>query len=108
MNLNTAWFVMLAFTLAVYAVLMGSGPGQDPGPLRAQYLALDDAKGIAEIDHERVHDTAAVMLDGPEDNLAGLIVAWYAAHLRGGGDPDPIAEQLGAEIRAEDGYDGLE
>lgn len=49
----------------------------------------------------------ALMLAGPEDNVAGLIVAWYAAHLRDGGAPDPVAEQLGAEVRAEDGYGGL-
>jgi hypothetical protein len=49
----------------------------------------------------------AVLIDGPEDNVAGLIVDWYAEHLRRGGDPDPVAEQLGAEVRAEDGYGDL-
>jgi hypothetical protein len=50
----------------------------------------------------------AVMHAGPEDNVAGLIVAWYARHLADGGEPDPVAEQLGAEVRAEDGYQGVE
>lgn len=51
---------------------------------------------------------AAVMLEGPEDNVGALIVAWYAEHLHHGGEPDPVAEQLGAEVRAEDGYEGLQ
>jgi len=38
----------------------------------------------------------------PEDALAGLIVQWYEAHLADGGDPDPIAEDLKAEVGAED------
>ena len=73
--------------LAVYAVLMGSelplplagegrGEGQRPAqsasPLRAQYLALDDAKGIAEIEHEHVQETAAVMLDGLRRDLLAI------------------------------------
>lgn len=58
--------------LAVYAVLMGSGHAEAAGPLRAQYLALDDAKGIAEIEHEHVHDTAAVMLDGLRRDLMAI------------------------------------
>lgn len=40
--------------------------------------------------------------NGPEDNVAGLIVNWYAAHRANGGNPDPVAEDLLAEVRAED------
>ncbi|WP_431256618.1 RecB family exonuclease [Roseateles chitinivorans] len=66
--------------LAVYAVLMGFGPSHDAhGKLRAQYLALDDSKGIAEIEHEDVEETATVMLDGLRQDL-------MAIH---GGDPLP-------------------
>jgi len=50
----------------------------------------------------------ARLTDGPEDNLGALIAAWYAQHLRDGGPPDPVAETISAEVRAEDGYDGLQ
>lgn len=43
---------------------------------------------------------------GDEDNTAGLIVAWYGEHLAAGGDTDPVAEDLLAEIRAEDAFGG--
>jgi ATP-dependent helicase/nuclease subunit B len=76
--------------LTVYALLMGSAPtglppplagagggegqrpGPSPSPLRAQYLALDDARGIAEIEHEHVEETAAVMLDGLRRDLLAI------------------------------------
>lgn len=44
----------------------------------------------------------AYLRDQTEDNVAGLIVAWYAEHRKAGGEPDPVEEQLIAEIRAED------
>lgn len=44
----------------------------------------------------------AILRDGPEDNVAGLVVRWYEAHLEAGGEADPIAEDLLAEVRAED------
>jgi len=56
--------------LAVYAVLMGTGNTTDT--LRAEYVALDDAKGIAEIEHEDVGTTAAVMLDGLRQDLLAI------------------------------------
>lgn len=40
--------------------------------------------------------------DAPEDNVAGLIINWYAAHRQNGGQLDPVAEDLLAEVRAED------
>lgn len=43
-----------------------------------------------------------LLRDGPEDNVAALIVGWYAAHRQAGGAADPVAEDLLAEIRAED------
>jgi len=50
----------------------------------------------------------AVLRDGPESNVAGLIVRWYAHHLAEGGEPDPVAEQLAAEVRAERGFGGYD
>ena len=40
--------------------------------------------------------------ESQEDNVAGLIVKWYAAHLAGGGETDPVAEELAAQVAAED------
>ena len=37
-----------------------------------------------------------------EDALAALITTWYSAHRAAGGDADPVAEELLAEVRAED------
>lgn len=48
----------------------------------------------------------ALFRDGPEDNVAGLIIAWYQQHLAHGGAPDPVAEDLLAEVRAEDRLGG--
>lgn len=43
-----------------------------------------------------------VLKDGPEDNVAGLIAAWYDEHRKHGGALDATAEDLLAEIKAED------
>lgn len=43
-----------------------------------------------------------IMRDGPEDNVAGLITAWYAHHREAGGETDLVAEQLMREVRRED------
>ena len=37
-----------------------------------------------------------------EDALASLITTWYNAHRAAGGDADPVAEELLAEVLAED------
>ncbi len=37
-----------------------------------------------------------------EDNVSELIVGWYAAARQAGEPPDPVAEELLAEVRAED------
>ena len=37
-----------------------------------------------------------------EDALASLITTWYSAHRAAGGDADPVAEDLLAEVLAED------
>jgi len=43
-----------------------------------------------------------LLRDGPEDNVSALLVAWYSAHRAAGGDTDPVAESLIAEVQAED------
>jgi hypothetical protein len=40
--------------------------------------------------------------DGPEDNLASLLSAWYHAHRAVGGKRDAVYEDLIAEVQAED------
>lgn len=54
--------------LAVYAALM-QGEG---AALAAQYLALDDAKGIAAVEHPEVERSAALLLDGLGGDLRAL------------------------------------
>lgn len=44
----------------------------------------------------------SIFREGPEDNISGLITAWYFTHLQSGGAPDPVQEDILAEIRAED------
>ena len=44
----------------------------------------------------------ATFTETDEDNVAGLIMAWYQAHIANGGDPDPVAEDLIAEAQIED------
>ena len=43
-----------------------------------------------------------LLREGPEDNVAGLLIGWYCAHLERGGAADPVAEDLLAEVQAED------
>lgn len=42
-----------------------------------------------------------ILKEGPEDNVCSLIVAWYQAHRQQGGPTDPVAEDLLAEVQAE-------
>ena len=42
-----------------------------------------------------------LLRDGPEDNLAGLLIGWYQAHRQRGGAADPVAEDLLGEVHAE-------
>jgi len=43
-----------------------------------------------------------LLRDGPEDNVAGLLIGWYCAHRERGGNADPVADDLLAEVQAED------
>lgn len=47
-----------------------------------------------------------VFRNAPEDNVADLIVHWYAEHLRQGGTRDPVQDDLVAEIASEDARGG--
>ena len=53
---------------------------------------------------ERSGIDAEVFLHGPQSNVAGLLVAWYAAHLRNGGQRDPVADQILIEAITEAQY----
>lgn len=46
--------------------------------------------------------TLAMFTEGPEDNVASLITAWYQAHRQNGGEPDAVADDLIAEVLAEE------
>ena len=39
--------------------------------------------------------------EASEDNVSELIYQWYREHLLRGGSPDPVQEQLWAEVQAE-------
>ena len=45
---------------------------------------------------------AGFFMGQPEDAMAALITTWYSAHRAAGGAADPVAEDLLAEVRAED------
>jgi len=48
----------------------------------------------------------ALLREQQEDTIAGLIINWYIEHRRHGGDPDPTAENIAAEVIAEDARGG--
>lgn len=54
--------------LAVYAALMRNAGV----PLQAQYLALDDSSGIVAVSHPEVEQSAALLLNGLEQDLLAL------------------------------------
>lgn len=54
--------------------------------------AICDASGI----------DPKVFWESHEDNMAGLIIEWYANHLKNDGEHDPVADDLIAEVIAED------
>lgn len=75
----------------------------------ALHLTRDSATGNVSFDWRPIEAICqassidlALFRDSPEDNVAGLLVAWYAAHRVQGGDPDSVAEELLLEIAIED------
>lgn len=72
-------------------------------------LARDPATGDVSFDTaviERIEAEsglpAGFFMGQHEDALASLITGWYSAHRAAGGAADPVAEDLIAEVRAED------
>lgn len=68
-----------------------------------------DADGAVSFDWTPIEHICAasgmpieLLRDGPEDNVGGLIMAWYRAHRDSGGPLDSVAEDLIAEAAAED------
>ena len=47
-----------------------------------------------------------VFMVSHENNVAGLIISWYQAHIANGGDPDATAEDLILEAKLEDQHGG--
>lgn len=58
----------------------------------APILAICEASGIE----------PELLRNGPEDNVGGLIVGWYAEHLARGGARDAVQDALIEEARLED------
>jgi hypothetical protein len=54
---------------------------------------------------ERICEASNISVDlfrhASEDNVSGLIVGWYQAHLDHGGEQDPVAEDLISEVEEE-------
>lgn len=76
-------------------------------------MARDSATGDVSFDWgpiERICEASNLALElftrGPEDNVAGLVTAFYQEHLARGGAPDPVQEDLIAEADAEDAHGG--
>lgn len=72
-------------------------------------LARDAATGDVSFDTaviERIERESSLppgfFMRQPEDALASLITTWYSQHLAAGGAIDPVADDLIAEVRAED------
>lgn len=72
-------------------------------------LSRDPVTGVVAFDLEpveRVCDANDIDVDSflTNDNIGALLSAWYQAHLASGGAPDPVQEQLLAEVEAEDEF----
>jgi hypothetical protein len=72
-------------------------------------LARDPVTGVVAFDLEpveRVCEANDIDADTflTDDNIGVLLNAWYQAHRTSGGAPDPVQEQLLAEVEAEDEF----
>lgn len=72
-----------------------------------------DSDGHVSFDWEPINTICAASNINPdvftsthEDNIGGLIMTWYRAHIANGGQSDPVAEDLIAETRFEDEHGG--
>lgn len=69
------------------------------GPLSFDWGPIEQICELSGID-------VALFRESPEDNIAALLVAWYAEHRQRGGAPDPVHEDLLAELAIEDKHGG--
>lgn len=72
-----------------------------------------DADGMVSFDWEPILEicTASnvdpeIMRSGPEDNVAGLIIAWYQASRSAGEPANAVADDLISEAQLEDQHGG--
>ena len=79
-----------------------------PAALKARWVRESRAAGMRLTDWivQRVEAASGLpkgfFTGQPEDALASLITAWYDRHIAAGGARDPVADDLIAEVRAED------
>ncbi len=66
----------------------------DNGDVSFRWEAVEQLCAYNQIDH-------AFLKRSHEDNVAGLITAWYAHHLQAGGARNAVADQLIAEAMQE-------
>lgn len=72
-------------------------------------LSRDPVIGVVAFDLEpveRVCEANDIDADTflTDDNIGALLGAWYQAHRASGGAPDPVQEQLLAEVEAEEEF----
>jgi hypothetical protein len=72
-------------------------------------LSRDPVTGMVAFDLEpveRLCDANDIDVDSflTDDNIGALLSVWYKAHLASGGAPDPVQEQLLAEVAAKDEF----
>ena len=83
-------------------------------PAHVQFAALGlrrTADGDVELDWAPIEAICSasgvdvsIYRDTHEDNLSGLLTAWYRQHLAAGGEPDATMDDLIAEARIEDAH----
>lgn len=88
---------LLAVTIPVGIDFADLKLKRDPrtGNLKFDWAPLETICAASGID-------IALLRDGPEDNVSGLIVAWYAEHLARGGARDAVQDEIISEVVAED------
>jgi len=84
-----------------------------PGNMHFHDLRLSREKGGITFNAEIINAICnasgidpEVFWQSHEDNLAELIIEWYANHLKNGGERDPVADDMIAETLAEDQLGG--
>lgn len=102
----TDWIIERVEAQAMHRQQISIPAGLDFSALR---LARDPGTGDVSFDTavvERIESASGlspgVFMGQPEDALAEVITTWYAQHLAAGGARDAVADDLIAEVRAED------